>query len=118
MPGKDGLLPETFLTPITMETSCTIDLDDCLISGLLEAPSPNLLTNKHFLVMSTTWVTWPVSVSLVCCYSFLLGCGHTPVIQRHRCDADQSRKPRYLIVTLLGRHNRFELSTFGIKRRS
>lgn len=56
-----------------------------------------------------------MSVSTVCCYSVVLSCGHTPAIQRHHYDSDQNRKPPYLTLTLMGRHNRFDLSTFGIK---
>lgn len=32
--------------PFTMVTICLIDHDDGLISGLLQAPHPNLLTRK------------------------------------------------------------------------
>lgn len=82
--SQNGSLPETSLTSITMVTSCLINHDGYLISGLLHAPSPNLLTNKQFLVMTTVWVTWPVSGSCVCCFSFLL------IMWSHPCSREAS----------------------------
>lgn len=96
-----------------MVTIFLIDHDDYQINNLLQVPKPNILTNKQPLVMGAIRVTWPVSVSSVCCFSFLLGCGHTPAVVKPRCDPDQSREPRYLTLTLMGRHYRFELSTLG-----
>lgn len=110
-------LPETSLTSITVVTSCLIDHDDFLISGLLQTvPALTYWQTSIFVVMSN----YMGDLACVSVLSLLFQLSarlwsHPSATVRHRCDPEQSRKPLYLTSTLMGRHYRFELSTFWDK---